>query len=722
MLSRYLRDLWQKPIIPLLLTIVGAGGSIGFVAVNARRTYDDLAVASAQRQNAYDFLVALRLLRQHTGEARVGLTGYVLTHDSAYEATYANGIAGFKTDTAALRRLAQGRPTLDRTVDRLRPALMAYEGSLAGTMARSETESIAALQRDLKDSRDFVLLDSMRLIFVALETDEKRLLEVDAADVSAAVSRSREIVLFATFLGAGLVLLSGGVLVLQALARDRVSKDLRKHERQLSSIYDAIADGLFQLVVEPDGDLRFISANPAFLNATGLSAAQVLNQRVEDVIPGPSLPRALARFRQAVTAKRIVRWEDISAFPAGTLTCEMSVAPVLNAAGNCEYLVGVIHDSTQRMQAAAALRESEERLREMATHINEAFFIVDIATRQQLYVSPAWARVWGRPIENGYDPDIWFEAIHPDDRAGIRASLAANANGEPTVDVFRIVHPDGTIRWARGRAFPVRDAMGQVYRLTGVTEDITEQREVEERSLEAQKMEAIGLLAGGVAHDFNNLLTVMLGHVDIALGDSKPGDPHDETLREVRDAAVRAAALTRGLLEFSRQTVVAPVVFRPNEVVTAFAGMVKRLIGENIDVVTRLAADAGAVRADRGQFEQTLMNLVVNSRDAMPDGGRLTLETANVTMSRDEAKAHAEVAAGDYVTLAISDSGGGMTDAVKARIFEPFYTTKSQGKGTGLGLATSYGTVQQAGGYLTVRSEVGAGSTFCIYLPRVDPS
>ena len=368
------------------------------------------------------------------------------------------------------------------------------------------------------------------------------------------------------------------------------------------------------------------------------------------------------------------------------------------------------------LAAIEALRASEERFRRLAENIGEVLWMSNADGTEILYVSPAYESLWGRSIESLHAaPRSWLDRVHPSDRARVEESLPRRCE-LPMEMTYRIVRRDGE-RWIRDRSFPVRDDDGVVRRVVGIAEDTTQLVQTEERLRQSQKMEAIGQLAGGVAHDFNNLLSVILSYTDFLLMDLDAGDPRRDDLREVRRAGQRAAELTHQLLAFGRKQVLQPRSLDLGESVRGMEKLLRRILAGNVELDLVLAPSLGSVRADPGQVEQVLVNLVVNAGDAMPRGGTLVLQTSEVTLG-DEAR-DLGVAPGPFVLLRVKDTGTGMTPETRARIFEPFFTTKDPGKGTGLGLATVLGIVQQSGGAIRVESAPGEGTTFEIYFPRV---
>jgi signal transduction histidine kinase/CheY-like chemotaxis protein len=287
---------------------------------------------------------------------------------------------------------------------------------------------------------------------------------------------------------------------------------------------------------------------------------------------------------------------------------------------------------------------------------------------------------------------------------------------------FRLRHDDGEYRWIQMNASHEFDETGKLMRMLGTNVDVTEIKRLEVEFEQAQKLESIGRLAGGVAHDFNNLLSVIGGYTEMAIAMLEEGTPLHKDLMQVKRASDRAAGLTRQLLAFSRRQLLSPEVLNLNTITLEAEKMLRRLIGEDIDLRVEPGENLGQVMADPGQMEQVLLNLAVNARDAMPGGGQLTISTANLDLDAPSDRLHCRVPPGRYVRMSVCDSGCGMTQEVLGKIFEPFFTTKEQGKGTGLGLATVYGIVKQSGGYISANSRPGEGACFEIFLPRIDTS
>ncbi len=389
-----------------------------------------------------------------------------------------------------------------------------------------------------------------------------------------------------------------------------------------------------------------------------------------------------------------------------------------------ESVSGAVHLASiaiERDQAEHTIRESAERMGQIESTRDQVFWICTLPDLNVAYMSPSVVGFLGVATAEKVRTRIdWSELIHPDDRARV-AEVLQRWLADPALDVFdvefRVLKPDGSVRWVTDRGRTIRDARGHAYRAIGVVTDITERKMLEERLTQAQKMEAVGRLAGGVAHDFNNLLTVINGFSEAMLLDTGPDDPRRDALVSVIDAGRRAADLTQQLLAFSRKAIVKPELVDLNERVESIGRMLRRLIGEDVILVTRLTPSLSRVMIDPSQLEQVLMNLAVNARDAMPRGGTLTIETRDVTLGADDDETRGDLAPGPYARLSVSDTGLGMSGDVRERVFEPFFTTKDFGKGTGLGLATVFGVVKQAGGHIRVESEVGRGSAFVVLLP-----
>jgi len=383
------------------------------------------------------------------------------------------------------------------------------------------------------------------------------------------------------------------------------------------------------------------------------------------------------------------------------------------------HAVALRAEEHQRRNAEAALRASEERFRALVENSSDALLLID-AEGRVTYITPSSGRHLGWGPEQILGRSI-FDFIHPEDRGiiGVRMAETLQNPARPITEELRFQHADGTWRFMEGVGVN-RLADPSVGAIVINARDISDRRKLEAQLRQAQKMEAVGQLAGGVAHDFNNLLTAILGYCNLML-DEMPGEnPMRADLEEIQSAGERAAALTRQLLAFSRRQILQPQIIDLNMLVRQLEKLLRRLISEDVELVTALAEGLVPVRVDPASIEQVLVNLAVNARDAMPVGGRLTIETANVELGDAYAVTHVTMKAGPYVMLAVSDTGHGMDEATRARVFEPFFTTKEQGKGSGLGLATVYGMVRQSGGYIWVYSEPGHGTTFKVYLPPAE--
>jgi PAS domain S-box-containing protein len=462
------------------------------------------------------------------------------------------------------------------------------------------------------------------------------------------------------------------------------------------------------LLVEIPADEAFRSARrqTALLVSTGLGLVLVLVVGV--YVLGLRIARPILAVQEAARAVADGRLD--STVPAAA-----------------EDEIGKLGESFNRMTARlrelyAELRTKEEYFRSLIETSSDMIAVIDVDGRVK-YASPSAERVTGFPISD-FVGRTAFEFVHPDDAAGLAERLRAVVEGVQQVEVnpivFRVRRADGGWRTvdARGRNMLAHPAIGGIL---VTARDVTEWRLLEERLGQAQKMEAVGRLAGGIAHDFNNLLTAILGYADLVTG--RPGlDPGIQAeVAEIRGAAERAAGLTRQLLAFSRKQVLQPRVLDLNAVVADMQGLLRRLIGENIELQTLLDPALPPIRADRSQIEQVIINLSVNARDAMPDGGRLALETRCVTLAAADLAHDPDLRPGPYVRLAVSDTGHGMSPEVQPNVFDPFFTTKAPGHGTGLGLPTVLGIVKQSGGRIGFQSAPGRGTHFEIELPAAAP-
>jgi two-component system cell cycle sensor histidine kinase/response regulator CckA len=394
---------------------------------------------------------------------------------------------------------------------------------------------------------------------------------------------------------------------------------------------------------------------------------------------------------------------------------ELTVAKLSNEApvNKLEQKIQELSDQTE------VLRVSEEKFRQLAENINEVSWIMSADLSTVLYISPSYEKVWGRTCQSLYEKPLSFtEAIHQEDRRSVMAASEELMCGEKFDLEFRVVRPDGQIRWVHSRSTPIRNVSGTIYRLVGIAEDITRRKETEQQFRQAQKMEGIGLLAGGVAHDFNNILMIIQANLELVLMTEKNLGPEAKvSITEIAHAADRAATLNRQLLTFSRSEAMQMQLLDLNDLTASFTKMLRRIVGENIRVQNDFAPTPPVIKADPGMIEQVLMNLAVNARDAMPNGGQLIIATEVAVIDQDRAKLDPRMHTGQFVCLSVRDTGAGIAPENISRIFEPFFTTKGVGHGTGLGLATVFGIAKQHNGWVDVSSEVGVGTIFRVFLP-----
>jgi PAS domain S-box-containing protein len=376
-------------------------------------------------------------------------------------------------------------------------------------------------------------------------------------------------------------------------------------------------------------------------------------------------------------------------------------------------------DLTERKKAEVAIRFNEQRYRSLV-EATAAIVWDTPASGEFILEQPGWTAFTGQSFEElrGWG---WLNAVHPDDQAeSKRVWSDAVANRTIYQIEHRLLARDRTYHDMMVRAVPIQAENGTILQWIGVHSDITERKRLETQLVQSQKMETVGKLAGGIAHEFNSILTAIIGQSEFLLSDLPSGSPFAKNATEINKAAVRAASLTRQLLAYGRKQIFQPVLLDLNSLLTDMEDSLRHLMGQGVDVRFASGSDLKAVKADIGQIEQVIMNIALNARDAMPDGGKLTLETANVSFDLESVRRYPELRPGDYVMLAISDTGTGMTEEVRARVFDPFFSTKGVGQGIGLGLSTCYGIIKQSSGHISVYSELARGTTYKVYLPQVD--
>ena len=496
--------------------------------------------------------------------------------------------------------------------------------------------------------------------------------------------------------------------------RKRAEKALRASEERFRAFMDHSPAAAW--ITDTDGRIIYLSAS--YRRMLLLPAGELIGRTASDLYP-PEIARVyLDNIRAVARSGEVLRAFEPVIRADGTTGEGLVYKFPLGDADGKTLVGGVAIDITDQTRAEEALRLRDRAI----SAATQGILITEPAQPENriIYASPGFERLTGYSADEVIGWNCRFLQGSQTDPAAVARLRQAIRDEEPCTVELLNYKKDGTPFWNELSVSPVMNADGKLTHFVGVQVDVTGRRRLEEQFRQAQKMEAIGQLASGVAHDFNNLLTVINGYCDFLLERIAPNDPFREPLDEIQKAGERGAELTRQLLTISRKQVLSPRIIDLNAVVSGTENMLRRVIGGNVQIATLLESELWSVRADSGQIEQVLLNLAVNARDAMPAGGKLTIETQNVAWEEVVGDSVDELSPGYYVLLAVSDTGCGMLAEVKARIFEPFFTTKEPGKGTGLGLATVYGIVKQSGGHIVVASEVGQGTTVSIFVPRYE--
>ena len=483
---------------------------------------------------------------------------------------------------------------------------------------------------------------------------------------------------------------------------------------------DELLDRLTESVGVYDRQGRLQYVNAAGARLYGLPVSELVGKRPWEVVGSATdtpFQLGLGAVLEGGEKRTVVTF--IQAFQRW-FECDIHPAP--------DGALAVVRDITERQIAEHKLRQSEARFRAMIEYAPEAIVIYDITSRSFTIANAAAQRLAGLPRDELLKKGLLELSAtrQPDGTSGAAAEARFRGYIQEAIE-GGTPEFEWVIQNARGQEIPCEVRLLRLpdseHRLIrGSVTDISARKRLQDQLAQSQRLEALGRLAGGVAHDFNNMMTVVLGTAEVIVGRLAPGDPTRADLADIIGAAERATLVTRQLLAFGRRQRLAPLLIDLSSHIENMNRVLERVLGEDIELTLNLARPLGVVRADAGQIEQVVLNLVVNARDAMPRGGSLTVQTANVTLDEEYGRLHNGVPHGRYVMLAVSDSGEGMSEAVRAHIFEPFFTTKELGRGTGLGLATVHGIVEQSGGHIWVYSELGRGSTFKVYLPRLDES
>ena len=508
-----------------------------------------------------------------------------------------------------------------------------------------------------------------------------------------------------------------GQMAIHSVVRDISHR--KEAERQLRYLSRAVEQSPATIMItDLDGSIEYV--NPKFTALTGFSREEVLGKNPRILNSGKMPAETYADLYRTLEDGEEWRGELLNRKKNGELFWESaSISPIFNSEGKMVKYLGVKEDITEKKQHTANIEESENRFRQLTENLESIFWLVDLESRALLYVSPAYEKIWGRTCRSLHQqPETWLRSVHPEDRPRMESIY-----GRETLnfdETYRIVRPDGAIRWIHDRGFVIANSEGKAYRMGGIAEDITERKQLNEQFLRAQRLESIGALSSGISHDLNNLLAPIM--MAASMLRSHSSDPlFLELISTIEDATERGAEIVKQVLTFTRgANERAHSILKPEDLVEQVGRMVNKTFPKSISYRQDLPAGLWAIDADLTQLYQVLLNLCVNARDAMPEGGTLTIAANNTEIDEPCASMTPGAACGPYVTLTVTDTGSGIPQDVLEKMFDPFFTTKNPGEGTGLGLSTVLGIIKDHRGFIQVDSKLGRGTMFQVFIPATN--
>lgn len=757
---------WRAIVAGLLLIAAGLT-----IAVSVGYSRQQREVAAELERHSFQVLLQTQKLASALDKAEIGSRGYLFTSDLQFLDTFNQGVNGIPRELSRLRKLTADNSAQQSNVEELSLVLNQRVFRLRQAIQLSVEGNQASAIELVRPGEGFSSMAGAQAMLDRINRVENDLLTERTSE--AADARQKSDLLIAALLVLMLAMIVYGIRTLVTAARSQMRADALEAEKEMAqklyeadnaamraaAIVTAVGKATPDLIYAKDKEGRMIFANPSTLGVVRMQEADLLGKLPQEYIISPEEAEKIYTSDANIMASgKAEILEEVFTNPDGeTKLFRSTKTPLRDAEGQVIGLAGVSIDVTADRAAMAALKASEERFRTLSETAPAFIFITD-DKGEVTYTNAAFQQYTGKTNEELIGMG-WARTLHRDDLSIPEKAWRNAVQTEQPYDAeYRFRKHSGEYRWFLIRATPVRDAAGAIKQWIGTCSDmqdaidarqalealnegletkvaartselqaaietlrleVAEREKAEAQVRQMQKIESIGQLTGGIAHDFNNMLAVVLGSLEIVKRRMKT-DPDKAMagIEHAEEGAKRAAQLTARLLAFSRQQPLAPEPVNANRLVSGMSELLRQTIGEQIEVETVLAGGLWRTHIDAPQLENAILNLCVNARDAMPDGGKLTIETHNCHLDDVYSASNAEVAEGQYVLVSVTDSGTGMSAEVIDRAFDPFYTTKEVGKGTGLGLSQVFGFVKQSGGHIKIYSELGEGTTIRLYLPR----